>query len=917
MTTDVQHTATASSSFAISHHFTTSGSQPYDGIDWQRRTAHIQNDKGETVFHQDSVEFPRFWSQTATDVVASKFFRGQVGTPEREWSVKQMIDRVADTIGVWGMEDGYFTPKDGGVFIAELKYILVNQMGSFNSPVWFNIGCPDREQSASACYILSVEDSMPAILEWYRQEGMIFTRGAGAGINISTLRAEGEPISKGGMSSGPLSFMRAADASAFSIKSGGTTRRSARMVVMDIDHPDIIKFIWSKAREEKKARALAQAGFDDSLDGEIYATVAHQNCNMSVRIPNEFFDNTEWMLRRRTDDKIADFEKRDNLLHQIAEACWENGEPGVQFETTINDWCTVPNSGRIRASNPCGEHLFLDNTACNLSSINLLMFLMKDGRFNIDGFSHTCDVLLTAQEILVSRSSYPTEAIRKMTEDFRPLGLGYANLGALLIAKGLPYDSEEGRNYAASITALMTGRAYKRSTELAAIKGPFDGFELNRNAMLSVIQKHVDNLPIREGNALWEAARIAWNNAKLSGIDYGYRNAQVTLLAPTGTISIMMDCDTTGMEPDTALVRYKKLVGGGTIKHVNGLVAPAMRSLGYTEDVIVQAKIYIERHGSLTNSELAVVENERLLQVLDCAIPISAGGRSISWQGHVKMVAALQPFLSSGISKTINMPKESTVEDIEQALLMAWKLGCKSIAIYRDGCKQTQVLTTEQPSTNVVHPPVAASTPWKLSPSMSNNGVATGGTMEQAIELLKDAPALREKYSEVPKRKRLPDERPAITHKFSVANHEGYLTVGLYENGQPAELFVRMAKEGSTLGGLMDTWGTTVSLALQYGVPLRSICTKLSHTRFEPSGFTGNKAIPQASSVIDYIVRWLLLKFTGEPIGMSNTLSELAIDKEREGSIADANICSECGSLLYRNGSCLYCRTCGFSGGCG
>lgn len=1270
------------------------------------------------MFEQRNVEFPSSWSQTATNVVASKYFRGSLGTEDREWSVKQMIDRVVNTLRRWGVSDGYFDDDDGAIFAKELTFLLVNQYGSFNSPVWFNLGVKGTDTQVSACFILSVEDSMPGILEWYRQEGMIFSRGSGAGVNVSSLRAKGEPISKGGTSSGPLSFMRAADASAFSIKSGGTTRRSARMVVMNADHPDIMEFIQSKGREEEKARALALAGFDDSLDGEIYATVAHQNCNMSVRLTDAFMGAVEqdgdWQTYYVSTGEKAKVYKAREVFRAIAEGTWNSGDPGVQFDTTMNNWNPVINDGRFEATNPCSEYVFLNNTACNLASLNLLNFLGDDGLFDTQAFQHAVNLFITAQEIMVSRASYPTPAIEKNSHVYRTLGLGYANLGAVLMAKGLPYDSDEGRAYAASITALMTGQAYVQSAALAKVKGPFSGFEENKDAMLRVIEKH--------SHAIYDIAsdRVAdfpdiprelllhiWGEACYQGEIFGYRNAQVSLLAPTGcitgrslvptsngllrlkdigdhegekwqdidigvmtdygekraekffingienvvnietrrgfqikgtpqhrikvfengkevwrrfaeiregdtvplqlnthhgeckkvklpslpesyfrekdhafspeymtkelaefvgafmangswhrkglrfhvsasdpdvvervshlawdlfgitsreefhnkmttvcihstrlsswwvscgfskrkgekpgngqschipyailatndrevycafirgvfdhdgtvgsgmpsfsnksrdfvldmqtlmlhlgyptsiktdtggksqkpvyvmrllnnsfvqswsenigfygsrksgllcfeqsvygkydiipfshelldeiidvkhdlrrdcirhlrnnngiprdlvmrllqvnyhkeleyrlqffydsvvksdlteddmtfdlsvpsnvtyvangfvshnTISFMMDCTTTGVEPDTSLVSYKKLVGGGTIKHINTVVPRALDVIGYngqSQDICQ----YITTHGTI---EGAPHLEPHHLPIFDCAFPSTQNGRAIGWEGHVRMVAAVQPFLSGGISKTINMPHHSSIEDIENAYMLGWRLGCKSMAIYRDGCKQTQPVTTQ------------------------NTEKATPVTETHcSVAQLS------------PKRRRLPDERAAITHKATIGGYEFYVTVGLYDDGSPGEIFLRMAKEGSAISGLMDGFATAISMAFQYGVPLEALVTKFSHMRFEPSGFTKNRDIPIAKSVFDYLFRWLGVKFLGkrfqrsdEPLTMDDAV---AMSENTPYEEIDAVVCMECGSIMVTNGSCHKCMNCGGTSGC-
>ena len=855
------------------------GTSVWDTVTWETRDAKIVDKDGNTVFEQRNVRAPSTWSQTAVNVVASKYFRLVHGI--RETGVDQMIQRVSATIAEWGIRDGYFDAATAAVFAAELQYLLLHQMTAFNSPVWFNIGVPGVEQAASACYILSVEDSMEGILEWYRQEGMIFSRGAGAGVNISSLRSKKEPISKGGYSSGPMSFSRAADASAFSIKSGGATRRSARMLVMNADHPDIEDFIQAKSKEEAKARVLQAAGYDDSLDGEIYATVAHQNCNMSVSVTDAFLEAVEqdqlWELRYVTTGEVAQRVPARNLFRQMAQATWSCGDPGIQYNDTMNRWHTCPQSGSIKATNPCSEYLFLNDTACNLSSLNLLKFLRDDDTFDTDLFRHAVDIMITAKEILVSRASYPTEAITRNSHRYRTLGIGYANLGALLMAQGLPYDSEAGRDYAASITALMTGEAYAQSARLAQVQGPFEGYAANQEAMLAVIGQHDTARQALQRSLIGNAARAAWEEARAIGARYGYRNAQVSLLAPTGTIAIMMDCATTGVEPDVALVNYKALVGGGTIKKVNEVVPRALRHLGYGDVAIQRAQAYIEAHGTL---EGCPAIHELHLPVFDCAFPTTPEGRSIHYEGHIRMVAAVQPFLSGSASKTINMPHSSTVEDIEAAYFLGWKLGCKSLAVYRDGCKATQVLTTHTVTTPA------------------------------------PAPAT------VPYRRRLPDERAALTHKFQVGDQEGYVTVGLYDDGTPGEIFIHMSKEGSTISGLIDAFATSISMALQYGVPLQALCDKFQHSRFAPSGFTHHPQIRIATSVTDYIFRYLALKFldpvpateTGaDPVPGAGSVAETG--SEAAGDYG-AGVCAQCGGLLRVTGNCSVCSSCGMSMGC-
>ncbi|HXF03842.1 MAG TPA: vitamin B12-dependent ribonucleotide reductase, partial [Blastocatellia bacterium] len=731
----------------IRRFYTRPGVDPFDEVLWERRTARIVGSDGKVVFEQQNVEFPSFWSQLATDIVAQKYFRGKLGTPEREYSVRQMIGRVANTITEWGIKDGYFASAEAAdAFRAELTYLLLHQMASFNSPVWFNVGFEPRPQ-CSACFILSIEDDMDSILEWYRTEGKIFQGGSGAGINLSKLRSSKEYLSKGGRASGPVSFMRGADSIAGTIKSGGKTRRAAKMVVLNVDHPDILEFIWCKAKEERKAYALAEAGYDmSSLDSDGWISIQYQNANNSVRVTDEFMhavlEDKEWHLRAVTTGEILETHRARDILRQIAQAAWECGDPGMQFDTTTNDWHTCPNSGRINASNPCSEYVHLDDSACNLASLNLMKFLRPDGEFDVEAFRHAVSVMILGQEIIVGNSSYPTPKIAANAQAFRELGLGYANLGALLMSRGLPYDSEEGRAYAAAITALMTGQAYLTSAQIAERMGPFAGFAVNREPMLRIIRKHRESLvrinPELVPQELLEAAHYVWDEALRLGEIYGYRNSQVTVIAPTGTISFAMDCDTTGIEPDIALVKYKKLVGGGLLKIVNQTVPRALRRLGYDEQQIKEIMAYVEDRGTI---EGAPYLKEEHLPVFDCAFRPVNGHRSIHYMGHVKMMAAVQPFISGAISKTCNLPHDITVEEIEQLFIDAWRMGLKAIAVYRDGSKRTQPLSTgigEKKSEAKTTPETSAEAP-KTEP----------------------APGPRE-Y--VPVRRRLPDTRRAITH---------------------------------------------------------------------------------------------------------------------------------------------------------
>ncbi|CUU10314.1 ribonucleoside-diphosphate reductase class II [Candidatus Kryptobacter tengchongensis] len=888
--------------------FTKPNVHPFDEIVWEKRDAVITNEKGEVVFEQKGVEVPASWSMLATNIVVSKYFHGQVGTPEREYSVKQLIERVARTITNWGIKDGYFAGnEDADVFYNELVYLLVNQYASFNSPVWFNVGVEEKPQ-ASACFINSVQDTMESILELAKTEGMLFKYGSGTGTNFSTLRSSKEKLSGGGVASGPVSFMRGFDAFAGVIKSGGKTRRAAKMVILNVDHPDIIDFIKSKAEEEKKAHILIKAGYDPGFNvpGGAYDSVQFQNANHSVRVTDEFMkavlEDGEWHTRYVTTGEICDTYKARDIMRMIAEAAWLCGDPGMQFDTTINSWHTCPNTGRINASNPCSEFMFLDDTACNLASLNLMKFRKEDGTFDVKAFCHAVDIMITAQEIIVDNAGYPTKAIERNSHDYRPLGLGYANLGALLMSLGLPYDSEPARAYAAVITAIMTGEAYKQSALIAKEMGPFRGFELNREPMLGVIRKHMSYIDKIDKNfipkELYETARRVWGEAYELGQKYGYRNSQVTVIAPTGTIGFMMDCDTTGIEPDIALVKYKKLVGGGFLKIVNNTVPLALKKLGYDEKQIKEIVDYIDKNDTIEGAPHLRPEH---LPVFDCAFKPAKGQRFIHYMGHVKMMAAVQPFISGAISKTVNMPNDVTVDDVMQLYIDAWKMGLKAIAIYRDGSKWTQPLST-------------------------------------SVDDKKSVSAEEEKKVEFkPVRRRLPDERKSITHKFSVAGHEGYITVGMYPDGTPGEIFITMSKEGSTLSGLMDAFATAISLALQYGVPLKVLVDKFSHMRFEPSGFTNNPDIPIAKSIIDYIFRWLGKKFLTPDEQPSNVdytdilngiyssqvekvgLRSEAIEKYEKQifeSQSDAPPCPSCGTIMQRAGSCYVCPNCGSTSGC-
>ncbi len=893
--------------------FTTAGVDPYSQVEWDLRSAVISGEDGRVVFEQKDVEVPRAWSQTATNVVVSKYFRGPLGTPRRENSVRQLISRVVDTISGWGDKQGYFADADArDTFHAELKYLLLNQNASFNSPVYFNVGIEAKPQ-CSACFILKVEDSMDSILSWYRNEGMIFKGGSGAGVNLSALRGSREKLSAGGTASGPLSFMKAADASAGVIKSGGKTRRAAKMVVLNADHPDIVDFIKCKVEEERKAWALIEAGYDSSLDGPAYGSVFFQNANNSVRATDGFMqavlDDADWQTHFVKSSEVAETRPARKVLNMIAEAAHACGDPGMQFDTTINTWHTCPASGRINASNPCSEYMHLDNSACNLASLNLMKFIDDRGEFDVRAFRHAVDILITAQDIVVDNSSYPTDEIAKNASAFRELGLGYANLGALLMALGMPYDSDQGRNYAAAITALMTGEAYLQSARIAEQMGPFAGYAPNREPMLKVIGLHKAAAykldPSYVPLDLLRAARDSWDEALKVGTAAGYRNSQATVIAPTGTIAFMMDCDTTGVEPDIALIKYKKLVGGGMLKIVNGTVPRALKRLGYDSKEVQEIVEYLDENETIEGApQLA----DAHLAVFDCAFKPRAGARTIHYNGHIKMMGAVQPFISGAISKTINMPAEATVDEVGEAYITAWKLGIKAVAIYRDGSKRTQPLNTGRKD------------------------------VEKVVEAVATIAASDDRMQ----RRKLPDERKSITHKFDIAGHEGYITVGMYEDGTPGEIFVTMSKQGSTISGLMDSFATAISFALQYGVPLQFLVDKFSHMRFEPSGFSKNPQIPYAKSIVDYLFRWMASKFLDEEakreVGIIETEKSLTAKSDvahvamapvaslrdgKDGGIrqafinqADAPPCPDCGSIMVRNGACYKCMNCGTTSGC-
>jgi ribonucleoside-diphosphate reductase alpha chain len=882
------------------------GTDPFSTVEWEKRDAVIQGEGGKSVFEQRGVEFPVTWSQLATNVVTSKYFRGQLGTPKRETSVRQLIGRVVTTIVGWGEAQGYFSvDEDRDVFRDELTHLLLEQQACFNSPVWFNVGVEARPQ-CSACFILSVEDTMDSILHWYRKEGVIFKGGSGSGVNLSNIRSSRESLAGGGTASGPVSFMKAADASAGVIKSGGKTRRAAKMVVLNVDHPDIEEFIGCKTAEEKKAWALIDAGYDSAIDGEAYTSIFFQNANNSVRVTDGFMkavvEDDDWYTRSVKDGRPMASMKARDLMKQIAEAAHFCGDPGLQFDTTINDWHTCPNTGRINASNPCSEYMHLDDSACNLASLNLMKFSLEGGKFDVEGFRHAVDLLITAQDILIDNSSYPTPEITKTARAYRQLGLGYANLGALLMSQGVAYDSDAGRAYSAAVTSLMTGEAYLQSSRVSGHMGPYDGYEKNSEPQLAVIDKHRHKTREIESAYvpldLLSASRDVWDAAVTNSQKHGVRNSQVSVLAPTGTIAFMMDCDTTGIEPDIALVKYKKLVGGGMLKFVNQTVPEALAKLGYDKREQQDILEYIDEEEMI---EGAPGLSEDHLNIFDCAFKPRNGSRSIASMGHVRMMGAVQPFISGAISKTVNLPTEATVSDIEETYIESWKLGLKAVAVYRDGCKRTQPLNT--------------------SSTQDEAQSAAAGT-EVAAQ---------------PVRRRLPSECSSYRHKFEIAGHEGYIHVGFYEDGKPGEIFIKMAKEGSTISGLMDTVATLTSLSLQYGVPLEALVRKFEHVRFEPSGFTKNPDIPVAKSLTDYIFRFLGTRF-GDGRGAAFVHNEFARAATSESTPAqqsptapdggsassvefilpesDAPSCADCGSIMVRNGTCYKCLNCGATSGC-
>ena len=931
---------------AVERYFTRQGVDPFETVEWERRDAVISGADGKVFFEQRGVEFPTSWSQTATNVVVQKYFRGTLGTKERESSVRQMVARVADTIYGWGKADAYFkSEQDAWAFRDELVHLLLHQKMAFNSPVWFNVGVEEHPQ-CSACFINSVDDSMSSILGLAKTEGMLFKYGSGTGSNLSSLRSSRELLNGGGTASGPVSFMRGFDAFAGAIKSGGKTRRAAKMVILNIDHPDVVDFIDCKAIEEKKAWALIDAGYDGGFNvvGGAYDSVNYQNANHSVRVTDDFMNavvrDSDWSTRSITNGKPVETFRARTLMRKMADAAWICGDPGMQYDTTINDWHPCINTARINASNPCSEYMFLDDSACNLASLNLRKFQTADGGFDIPAFRRAVQTTITAMEIVVDNSNYPTQRIADNSFAFRPLGLGYANLGALLMSRSLPYDSEPGRAYAAAITALMCGEAYRTSARIAAdATGPFVGYAENESPFLKVMKKHraaVDKIDTAfVPYELTAAARDSWDDAIKVGEKYGFRNGQTTVLAPTGTIAFLMDCDTTGIEPDIAIVKYKRLVGGGLLKIVNHTVPEALSKLGYDAKEVDAIVAHINAKDTIEGAPHLKDEH---LPVFDCAFRSSNGTRSIHYMGHIRMMSAVQPFLSGAISKTVNLPTECTVEDIEDAYIQAWKLGLKAIAVYRDGCKRTQPLSTTMAQ--------ATSDGKAVAPTVDPLELLAPEE-RRLVEALRQR-KLRPAGPPMANRYKLPDERASFTHKFSIGGHEGYVTVGLYQDGSPGEIFVRMAKEGSVIAGLMDSFATVVSLSLQHGVPLQVLIEKMKGTRFEPSGFTGNQEIPIATSIMDYLFRWLAIRFPSEgasmverhpaarsaqldlpkvPVLSKDFIStevkaggEPAIPVEVKDRAwvqeTDAPPCHECGTLMVRNGACHKCPNCGSTSGC-
>ncbi len=916
----------------IRRHFTTEGVHPFDTVTWELRDSRITNYRdGSVAFEQLGVEVPSTWSVNATNILAQKYFRGTLGTPERETSLKQVANRVVDTITAWGLKDGYFvSTEEAEIFRDELKYLIIHQKAAFNSPVWFNIGVKGVPQQASACFILAVEDSMDSILNWYTEEGTIFKGGSGAGVNLSKIRSSKELLKGGGTASGPVSFMRGADASAGTIKSGGKTRRAAKMVMLDVDHPDIGDFIWCKAIEERKARVLRDAGFDMDLDGADSFSIQYQNANNSVRVTDEFMqavlDDAEWPLRARNGEIVETVSAKE-LFREISLAAWECADPGLQYDTTINDWHTTPNAGKINGSNPCSEYMHLDNSACNLASLNLMTFLNDDDSFDVESFKAAVEVVFTGQEILVGNADYPTKAIGENTINYRELGIGYANLGALLMAEGLPYDSDAGRAWAGAITALMTGHAYATSAKTAARMGPFAGYAADEAGMLRVLRKHQaaastineDLVP----EDLLSAAQESWDRAVDLAEQYGVRNSQASVLAPTGTIGLLMDCDTTGIEPDLGLVKTKKLVGGGTMSIVNQTIPRALAKLGYSQEAIDSIVAYIDLNKTIVGAPGLAADH---LPVFAC----SMGDNTIHYSGHVRMMGAAQPFLSGAISKTVNLPQEATIEEVEQLHIDAWRLGVKAVAIYRDNCKVGQPLSTtkkdgeENESAPAAHAHDLDGKIAELEAALANERARANTVVVGAV------------------RERLPRRRRSSTFAFRVADCEGYVTVGEYDDGRPGEVFIKVSKQGSTLAGIMDAFSISISLGLQHGVPLATYVRKYVNMKFEPAGITDDAELRIATSLVDYVFRRLALDYL--TLGEREELGVLSSDERTQPTLpgveevatptaginpapaaptlisraeqADAPYCYSCGDSMQRAGSCYVCSSCGTTSGC-
>ena len=926
----------------LRRYFTTDDRHPYDDVIWERRDARISNFRDGTVaFEQSNVEVPATWSLNATNILAQKYFRGTLNTSERETSLKQVANRIVDTITQWGATDGYFVDdEEAEIFRSELKHLLITQKAAFNSPVWFNIGVKGVPQQGSACFILAVEDKMSSILNWYTEEGIIFKGGSGAGVNLSKIRSSAEPLEGGGTASGPVSFMRGADASAGTIKSGGKTRRAAKMVILDVDHPDVEEFVWCKANEEAKARVLRDNGFDMDLDGKDIHSIQYQNANNSVRISDEFMqaviDNGDWHLRARTDGATVRTVRARDLWHQIAKAAWACADPGLQFDTTINRWHTSSNTDRINGSNPCSEYMHIDNSACNLASLNLMKFLNADGSFDVDAYKAAIEVVFTAQEILVGNADYPTAKIGENSHKFRQLGLGYANIGALLMASGLPYDSDGGRAWAAALTALMTGHAYATSARTAGRMGPHAGFHENAEPMINVLKMHRDAThqidASKVPSELLAAAQQSWDEAVELGQKYGVRNAQATVLAPTGTIGLLMDCDTTGIEPDLGLVKFKKLVGGGNMAIVNQTVPRALHMLGYSPEDVASIVEYIDQQKTILGAPALRVEH---LPVFAC----SMGDNTIHHSGHVRMMGAVQPFISGAISKTVNMPADDTIEEVEQLHMDAWRLGVKAVAIYRDNCKVAQPLSTAKKDGELQEPPAADANPAEWRDRVAR--------LEAELRAAKEAHVVVGAV-----RERLPRRRVSATFAFRVADCEGYVTVGEYEDGRPGEMFIKVSKQGSTLAGIMDAFSISISLGLQHGVPLSTYVRKYINMKFEPSGMTDDPELRIATSLVDYIFRRMALDYLSaterEDLGVLSvgerlqpTLPDIAEQATPtvgiEGSIRvvevttkstsspapiartetrDAPMCYSCGNEMQRAGSCYVCSSCGATSGC-